>query len=103
MDELERREMDGQLRSEEADGQRRKMQAGREQFLHALCTVQLLNGFESQTTEYLVSQCVTEREITVVRRREKETQMEKGGSDGITGELIEDGLDKHEQSCSCAH
>lgn len=78
------------------------MRAGRVQSLHPLYTVQLLNGFDSQATEYPVSQCVTEREIIVVRGREKETQMEKGSSDGIIGELIEVRLGKDEQCRFCA-
>lgn len=63
-------------------------------------TVQLLNGSDSQASEYPVSQCATEREITVVG--EKETQMEKGSSDGIIGELIEVRLGRDEQPCFCA-
>lgn len=46
---------------------------------------------------------MTEREIIVVRGREKGTQMEKASSDGIIGELIEVRFGKHEQSCFCAH
>lgn len=63
-------------------------------------TVQLLNGSDSQASEYPVSQCATEREIIVVG--EKETQMEKGSSDGIIGELIEVRLGRDEQHCFCA-
>lgn len=63
-------------------------------------TAQLLNGSDSQATEYPVSQCATEREIIVVG--EKETQMEKGSSDGIIGELIEVRLGRDEQRCFCA-
>lgn len=63
-------------------------------------TVQLLNESDSQASEYPVSQCATEREIIVVG--EKETQMEKGSSDGIIGELIEVRLGRDEQPCFCA-
>lgn len=78
------------------------MRPGRVQSLHPLCTVQLLSGFDLPATEYLFSQCATEREIIVVRSREKETQMEKGRSDGIIGELIDVRLGNDEQSCFCA-
>lgn len=63
-------------------------------------TVQLLNESDSQASEYPVSQCATEREIIVVG--EKETQMEKGSSDGIIGELIEVRLGRDEQPCFCS-
>lgn len=47
------------------------MRAGRAQSLHPPYTVQLLNGFDSQATEYPVSQRAAEREIIAVRGRER--------------------------------
>ena len=88
--------MDGHFRDKGTEMGR----AVRVQSLHPLHTVQLLNGSDSHATENPVSQCATEREIIVVRQ--KETQMEKGSSDGIIGELIEVRLGKDEHLRFCA-
>lgn len=66
-------------------------------------TVELLNGSDSQASEYLVSQCVTERDLIVVSSRKKGTQTKKESSDGIIGELIEVRLGKGEQRSFCPH
>lgn len=55
--------------------------------MHLLHTVQLLNGFDSQATEYPAG----DREVVV-----------RSSENGVIGELIEVRLGKDEHRCFCA-